>query len=732
MMLSHCRRPYRILLLLLAPPGFCQSDQAVSGSQFDICKDRLDRILNGTLVFNDIDNITIHRYLYHGPVGGMRPEYARIYRETFITITTEGCKAICEDPVDWYWISDPSLTLGIVSNWILPIIALLAALPFDNGHGKQTRGRKRKRARDTVRAVWNWLGSPQTALTATFFNIHQMRVCLDATNAPPGESLFGVEDKAVARDAFYVLSCIGQFDLPETEAGLECFLQAVVYGLFKPAGPQPRSSSEPYVVAQAADMVISDNAHTAQAQRWTRDLLRAMARQMRRSRRLGIYSTLASIFLFFVAYAASVVLAFAEGLGERTTTHSLAFGILITWLPLLLLFSILDRNPNSADRTRDFAHRWLWNVRAVREWEREMTRLMEQDPPPRSEDLPQPYWWTRKRERERDTLGSAINGDVTKTQNTTVTERELDVCCGVRVTPRQQCHHELGSFVGQGRKMGYYGLALSVVNTVRRRRTWKVRVLELLRWPASDEEAAVTTPGIAEGLYNTLAENTRSNLRHRPSLWWKLLALTALALVWWELGTALMISYNIPTVGIGCRSGSYLVYGGLSTVPWVAHVYRYLVLGPSHGGSQSASTRKGWIRRLGEWVGMILDALSAFCMLMAVPCLIFITFAAFSGVLKNCACRGGLNQYIDFQSATFYSDPDIFDVRKWWIAAAATAAVPVVLSFVVALPVLVFKMQPLWQEDQDQEGGELESEEIENTESEEAPLLGADMEWVAR
>ncbi|KAM7217637.1 hypothetical protein V8F06_007021 [Rhypophila decipiens] len=636
---------------------------------FDICKDRVTSILNGTLVFNGISNTTIHSlgYLYNGPIGGLRPEYLTYWHENFVTITTAGCKAICQDPVDWYWTSDPSLTLGIVSNWILPIIALLAALPFDGGA-------KKARARDTARAVWNWLGSPQTALTATFFNIHQMRICLRAANAERQEN-----KKEVARDAYYVLSCIGQFELPTTDLGMDCFLHGVVYGLFRPLAE--RSGTD-------EDMPH----HTRQAERWTQDLLRAMARQMRRSRRLGIYSTLASIFLFFVAYAASVVLAFAEGLGERTTTHSLAFGILITWLPLLLLFSILDRNPNSADRTRDFCHRWLWNVRAVREWE----RGMEKDP--RREDLAEPYWWTKAREKEWY-----------------ATRRQEQLGCDAR----RQCHHELGTFIGQGRKMGYYNLALSVVDAVRKSKG-KDSESELASW-ASDQEA-----NAAAGYYSTLVDKTRDNLNTRPPLAWRLLALAALAMVWWELGMALMISYNIPTVGIGCRSGSYLVYGGLSTVPWLAYVYRHLVLGRSWDMSQA---KRGWLstlRLVGEWFGMFLDGLSAFCMLTSLPCLSFITFAAFSGILKNCTCRGGVNQYIDFESASLYSNPEIFNVRVWWIVAAVTAAIPVVMSFVVAVPMLIFKLQALWQEEQEQE------QEQEHADEEGTPILGADMEWVAR
>lgn len=74
--------------------------------------------------------------------------------------------------------------------------------------------------------------------------------------------------------------------------------------------------------------------------------------------------------LFYIAFAISVVLAFAD-IGERTTAHSLVFGMLISWFPLLLLFAILDRNPTSAGRSRDLISRWMWNVRAVKEWRAE-------------------------------------------------------------------------------------------------------------------------------------------------------------------------------------------------------------------------------------------------------------------------------------------------------------------------------------------------------------------------
>lgn len=332
-------RLFALLCLLLAAflPHHVLSQPA---STFDACKVRLDRILNGTEIFQGISNNTVGKYIYNGTIGGMKPEYAQKSRDKFIAITTEGCKAICGDQIDWYWASDPSSTLGIISNWVLPIIALLAALPYDSGQGS---GWWRNVGR-TLLNLRNWLGSPQTALTATFFNIHQMQKCRAASrNATPyGFQSQEIEAgayraeaaraKTLKTDAYYVLCCIGQFELPSSN--LDCFLETLIYGLFKPVCNPFHNEAE----------------HNTTAKRWTEELLRAMAHQMRRSRRLGVWATSASILLFFVAYAVSVVLAFGD-LGERTTTHSLAFGILITWFPLLLFFSILDRNPNSAERT---------------------------------------------------------------------------------------------------------------------------------------------------------------------------------------------------------------------------------------------------------------------------------------------------------------------------------------------------------------------------------------------
>jgi hypothetical protein len=105
-------------------------------------------------------------------------------------------------------------------------------------------------------------------------------------------------------------------------------LNILVYGLFRPLSGD-----------QSPDVDL------------TRQLLVTLAFQLRMLRRRGVIPMLANLGTFLIAFIFSVVLAFAE-LGDNNTPFSLAFGLLMTWLPLLVVFTIIDRNPVSSERVR--------------------------------------------------------------------------------------------------------------------------------------------------------------------------------------------------------------------------------------------------------------------------------------------------------------------------------------------------------------------------------------------
>ena len=64
--------------------------QDYDGPGFGTCKTRIGNILNGTETWRGISNETIGQYTYNGPVRGMNPDYERMWRKNFTTLTTEG------------------------------------------------------------------------------------------------------------------------------------------------------------------------------------------------------------------------------------------------------------------------------------------------------------------------------------------------------------------------------------------------------------------------------------------------------------------------------------------------------------------------------------------------------------------------------------------------------------------------------------------------------------------
>jgi hypothetical protein len=289
-------------------------------------------------------------------------------------ISLTGCIEICGGSK--IALNNTSKALNIAATWIFPL-AILFSLPWDSLH--------RHKVRRTFETVSNWLGSPQTALTATIFNFRQIKECHLRVKDVSRDM------QSTASDAYYTLSCLNQFDLPQEKADLEGMLRVLVYGLFRP-------------LSNDDDKDI----------KLLRQLLSMIAYQLRVLRRRSVIPTLASLATFLVAFIFSVVLAFAE-LGDNATAHSLALGLLLCWLPLLVIFSIVDRNPVSADRSAELMGRWLHNVHAVRAW----APLSDQQNPP---DI---QWWNL---------------------HTAGRERFM-----------------IGDFVGQGRRMQYAGLTSAVL-----------------------------------------------------------------------------------------------------------------------------------------------------------------------------------------------------------------------------------------------------------------------------
>jgi len=82
----------------------------------------------------------------------------------------------------------------------------------------------------------------------------------------------------------------------------------------------------------------------------TRDLLTDLAYQLRMLRRRSVIPTLGSLAVFLVALIFSIVLAFGD-LGKGVDVVYMSIGLFVLWLPILVAFGIIDRNPISSERT---------------------------------------------------------------------------------------------------------------------------------------------------------------------------------------------------------------------------------------------------------------------------------------------------------------------------------------------------------------------------------------------
>jgi hypothetical protein len=219
--------------------------------------------------------------------------------------------------------------IATTSNWIFPLNILLT-LPFESCH--------RHKVRRTLAAVSFWLGSPQTALTAAVWNFRQTRRAY--RRAREANS-----DRSDWMDALFIITVFNQFDLKlgKNDQRRRELLEALMYGLFQPLSNDRDGDGDGVHLATICQH------HPTEIQ-MTRELLATLAFSLRMLRRRGVIPTLASLATFLLAFIFSVVLAFGDISGDSIAVFSLNLGLLVSWLPVLVIFSVVDRNPVSSER----------------------------------------------------------------------------------------------------------------------------------------------------------------------------------------------------------------------------------------------------------------------------------------------------------------------------------------------------------------------------------------------
>ena len=93
--------------------------------------------------------------------------------------------------------------------------------------------------------------------------------------------------------------------------------------------------------------------------------------------------------------------------------------------------------------------------------------------------------------------------------------------------------------------------------------------------PGQSIKVVGTTDQLSAYIGSPNTSRPYSPWREIPGKTWQniiIASLIAILVQWGTTGPSIMIAYLTPTIGLGCRSGSYLLYGGLATLVWVLMV----------------------------------------------------------------------------------------------------------------------------------------------------------------
>ncbi|PWW74731.1 hypothetical protein C7212DRAFT_358977 [Tuber magnatum] len=472
-------------------------------------------------------------YIYTGSVKGPLGQ-ARGSGDPVLLVTFAGCEKYCGATPEYYNWEKSSDT---ITTWVLPLVGLILQAPFESNHFLQT-----------MFVVFRWVGSPIVSMMCIFWNMKVTRKCAimvdmsvhkDKYSSPP--SLF-----ADLRDSFYLLSVINQYELniptPLHERHIETILRI---GLFD---------------------------RRAEIQR-----MRArVAASIRRERRRGTVQVLVSLAWFLVAMGISINKAFGN-LGENSTAHNLALGLLVSWLPVLIAATIVDRNPMDARYVRDKLNKYFQRIEGV--------------------------------ERTFSIFDRNAGEDI------------------------------FGEFAGQGRVRWHYGVAHSFLRTLEAMhnmgRNWSSV------YAATNELSTTRT-------YSGLVKFDLSEI-------WQMIA-SFLMVCSCSMG-AFFVSYYTPTVGLGCRSGGYMIFGLGAFGCLIMETAAWAFLNPGIG------------RRIAQWV-LRLCEFANFCWL------VYIIFAQTFGIYNSCRCKssmwGGAGGYVDFEGVQYYKS---YRIEGSWMLGTLTTCI---------------------------------------------------------
>ncbi|KAL1798543.1 hypothetical protein ACET3X_002580 [Alternaria dauci] len=426
-------------------------------------------------------------------------------------ISREGCLQVCGTGAHYYPWKDVS---GVITTWILPVIGVLLQAPFESNA-----------TRRTLLAITRWVGSPIASISYVLWNIKvsakaamMVDMAVKYNETPHRKTDFGS-----MRDSMYLLLVMNQYTLKPTVMSKD--LQKEAEGLLR-------------ITLFSKDLVLTDTDKTL------RQMRRILAREVREMRRRGTVPVFVSIMWFLFAFALSIQEAFGN-LGNNSTAHDLALGCLLAWFPILIMGSIVDRNPIAAEAIRKRLSTLVDHVRhALRD------------------------------KHHRD--------EFIQTFRDQPDYHELK--CRIESVASKGEHMEefFVDFAGQARVRWHYGAAHAILSDVedcyigRKGRNWLANEREA-------RASLVLGPVNEEGL-------VWFDVRE----FWQVLS--AIIIVAGSCGGAFILSYFTPTVGLGCRSGGYTIFFAVALGLLIVEMTVWMILSPYEFDALCAP----WLSRVGS------------------------------------------------------------------------------------------------------------------------------------
>ncbi|KAK5111673.1 hypothetical protein LTR62_004778 [Meristemomyces frigidus] len=412
---------------------------------------------------------------------------------------------------------------GAMTNYYLPWLALTAQLPFENGDPKAN-----------FMSFCLAVGSPAMitySLTITILNRFWVR-----------EKFAELQQKAAGPN------------VQDRYGGYAERIRAAQYLLQEAQQVPLRASQERGWLSSL--VVVPENKDW-----WTR------AEERIKSTRRGFTASLvAQMALAAIAYLFTVIASFMASLGDPTTALQIASGSLWIWLIPVILGWITVGTQYSHHSIQDA----LKAERAYRALEPpiqgvDYTLLEEQRGLlVRSGLSPQPH--------RAQTQGFLDAPDIARLQ--------IPNWCGAGVESEEQ---QKGPTFNYARLFTWWQLAHTIEETLfhtldnisQGRVCQDIRQYPGVKWDNAAGAENLTGPCAETAIYCGLGTGSIKaypTWGDMPSEVYRRMFAAAVAGVfvqWGTTGASILIAYKTPTVGLGCRSTSYIVYGAAGTTAWI-------------------------------------------------------------------------------------------------------------------------------------------------------------------